>query len=707
MSTAPRNRPEINSNAQPTRLKKTLLAMEDLVLGEHMLVSQLDRLVNHYLRHLPCGSSEAKVSMFLRSACSLLELHARIETQLRTNPQDRSSMCRILVSHAPQLTMLHSEFYSNYLSAKAFIDQEQASTPQPWTTWRKERASKCPPEEDGSLPRSLEALMIAPIQRAFGYFRIVSDFRDGTNDNEIENAVVVMQTIAASIDKTVRTRENQERARVFLEFIDPIPGQRSGFLATLGPCILTGGLRVTYYCTPVPKTLPTLTDMSSTVRKASAFTATSAPQPTRLPCVHGSLDHCSELAYPKSFVAFLWKGYFLLCKSYAKGVRYKPKRWFLLNADVTVLANNHILPFGVRIAFGRHVFDLGATCVEERDNWVGHISSSRVSLEEGKVLDSRAYAPTLKNSLRIRRARPETAPTQSSTTEGDTEQKKRLLRTRSDGALRPRSESQGNTASTARHPGDTIMAHCNPGSAAGGGGVDRHYIRREDDHDRRAVVSHSSNASIFRQLVAEGCIDLSSCVDPKGHSPRPMAGGGLADIWRGQLFDGTRVAIKVWRDIHFERDDPKRLKRAMREVYNWSKLVHPNVQQLMGVVMFQDRLGMVSRWMEYGSLREYVKQHPDVDRFPLYIQVAVGLSYLHENDMVHGDVKAGNVLVSENGVAKLSDFGNSILSECTLVFSETTNLGGGTLRWMAPELLATPDIESGPPRRNKQTDIHF
>ncbi|KAG8683596.1 hypothetical protein FRC11_013328, partial [Ceratobasidium sp. 423] len=227
MSTTPRNKPDdkpqISSSVQPTCLDKTLLAMDDLVLGEHMLVSQLDRLVNHYLRHLPCGSSETKLSMFSRSACSLLELHTRIETQLRANQRNRSSMCRILVSHASQLTTLHSEFHSNYLSAKAFIDQEQTNSPQPWATWRKERASKCPPEEDGSLPRSLEALMIAPIQRAFGYFGIVSEFRDGANDSEVENAVVVMQTVAASIDKAVRTHENQERARVSFENIDPIP----------------------------------------------------------------------------------------------------------------------------------------------------------------------------------------------------------------------------------------------------------------------------------------------------------------------------------------------------------------------------------------------------------------------------------------------------------------------------------------------------
>lgn len=310
-------------------------------------------------------------------------------------------------------------------------------------------------------------------------------------------------------------------------------------------------------------------------------------------------------------------------------MRLTPKYWFSLKSDTTVLANNNVFPFGVRITFGRDVFDLGVTCVEERDTWVDHISSSRVSLEEGKVIDARAYPP--KKSFKIRR--PRTAPEQSS--RKDTKQKKGLPRARSDGALRHRYEGP-EIPSTAMYLGGTPLSQaiCSLGPTVRGDGTDRYHVGREDHHDRRAAVTHSSNVSIFCQLIAEGCVDLSLHLDPRGHSLRPMACGGLADIWRGQLLNGTRVAIKVWRDIYLEKDDPKQLKRAMREVYNWSKLAHQNVHQLMGVVMFQDRLGMVSEWMEYGSLREYVKHNPRVDRFPLYIQVATGLSYLHDNDMV-------------------------------------------------------------------------
>ncbi|KAF8598349.1 kinase-like protein, partial [Ceratobasidium sp. AG-I] len=125
----------------------------------------------------------------------------------------------------------------------------------------------------------------------------------------------------------------------------------------------------------------------------------------------------------------------------------------------------------------------------------------------------------------------------------------------------------------------------------------------------------------------------------------------------------------------------------MRELYMWSKAKHENVHELMGIVMFQGRLGMISPWMENGNLQEYILKNPDVDRYKLCSDVAAGVEYLHGIGMVHGDLKALNVLVSHDGTAKLSDFDHSILSNCTLLFSSTTNVGGGTLRWMAPELL--------------------
>lgn len=59
------------------------------------------------------------------------------------------------------------------------------------------------------------------------------------------------------------------------------------------------------------------------------------------------------------------------------------------------------------------------------------------------------------------------------------------------------------------------------------------------------------------------------------------------------------------------------IQRAMRELYFWSKAIHKNIHQLVGVIIFQGRLGMVSPWMENGDLRKYIRNHPEVDRYHL------------------------------------------------------------------------------------------
>lgn len=55
----------------------------------------------------------------------------------------------------------------------------------------------------------------------------------------------------------------------------------------------------------------------------------------------------------------------------------------------------------------------------------------------------------------------------------------------------------------------------------------------------------------------------------------------------------------------------------MREIYIWFKARHENIHELLGILMFQGRLGMVSRWMENGNLRQYIQKRPDVDRYKL------------------------------------------------------------------------------------------
>ncbi|CAE6507029.1 unnamed protein product, partial [Rhizoctonia solani] len=224
-----------------------------------------------------------------------------------------------------------------------------------------------------------------------------------------------------------------------------------------------------------------------------------------------------------------------------------------------------------------------------------------------------------------------------------------------------------------------------------------------DNSGPRMITSQMSTEQIFDCLLASGCKDLSSQMDTRQDTAMIMSGGGFGDIWKGQLHNGGKVAIKAWRTSAMGQCDYKTLKRAARELFFWSGMDHPNIHRLQGVIMFRDfYLGMVSEWMDNGNLHEYLLKSPDADRYQLCIHVASGLEYMHSRNTVHGDLKAINVLVSSDGTAKISDFDFSIMSEVSsLVFSESSNSRPGSLRWVALELLL-----SDTPTRTTQSDVY-
>ncbi|CAE6463896.1 unnamed protein product [Rhizoctonia solani] len=130
------------------------------------------------------------------------------------------------------------------------------------------------------------------------------------------------------------------------------------------------------------------------------------------------------------------------------------------------------------------------------------------------------------------------------------------------------------------------------------------------------INQHMSAQELFQLLSRHSCTDLSLQMSPKQDTAVLISGGGFGDIWRGEMHNGTKVAIKAWRASMIGQCDYKSLKRAAREIHTWSKMKHENVHQLMGVIMFKDRhLGMVSEWMENGNLHEYMHKNPQLDRY--------------------------------------------------------------------------------------------
>ncbi|KAF8602655.1 kinase-like protein [Ceratobasidium sp. AG-I] len=129
------------------------------------------------------------------------------------------------------------------------------------------------------------------------------------------------------------------------------------------------------------------------------------------------------------------------------------------------------------------------------------------------------------------------------------------------------------------------------------------------------------------------------------------------------------------------------MKNAARELYTWSQCKHKNIVPLLGLAVFRDRLTMVSPWMPRGNLSKLDQRKFVGDRCTLCVQVCEGLVYLHGQKTVHGDLKGANILLSNDGIAKITDFGNTVLEKYDLNFTETSGGGDCSPRWAAPEVI--------------------
>ncbi|KAG9122748.1 hypothetical protein FRC07_000739, partial [Ceratobasidium sp. 392] len=162
------------------------------------------------------------------------------------------------------------------------------------------------------------------------------------------------------------------------------------------------------------------------------------------------------------------------------------------------------------------------------------------------------------------------------------------------------------------------------------------------------TISRNMPASeIVTILIKHKCPDATSQLKLDRCGRDPVSGGGSGDIFRGELIGGEQVAIKCLR-LYLQQNEPdslnKVLKDAARELYAWSRLEHKNVLKLFGLAQFQNRLAMVSPWMDKGTLLQYIKHNPATNRYELCVDISEGVAYLHENGVSVNLFKAPEVL---------------------------------------------------------------
>ncbi len=163
-----------------------------------------------------------------------------------------------------------------------------------------------------------------------------------------------------------------------------------------------------------------------------------------------------------------------------------------------------------------------------------------------------------------------------------------------------------------------------------------------------------------------------------------LGSGGMADVYRAEDIELRRqVALKFLHQRFAE--DPEFVERFRREATSAAGLQHPNV---VGIFDRGDWDGTPYIAMEYvrgRTLKEIVNDHGALEprlAANLTIQILTATAFAHRNGIVHRDLKPHNVLVDEDGRAKVTDFGIARAGA-----SDMTETGSimGTAQYLSPE----------------------
>jgi serine/threonine protein kinase len=175
---------------------------------------------------------------------------------------------------------------------------------------------------------------------------------------------------------------------------------------------------------------------------------------------------------------------------------------------------------------------------------------------------------------------------------------------------------------------------------------------------------------------------------------RRIGGGAFGEVWlaRHHVWQRQQVAIKFPRDANT-------IRQLQREGLAIQKLDHPNIIRALGTDPFADPPYLVMEYAPGGSVRQLIgsQQLAPMRSILLLQQVLAALQHAHERNIIHRDVKPENVLLMNDTLVKLSDFGlNQPISSTmtaddpSLVYSLSVGADAGpaiagSIEYMSPE----------------------
>ncbi|KAJ3406561.1 hypothetical protein HDU80_010962 [Chytriomyces hyalinus] len=139
-----------------------------------------------------------------------------------------------------------------------------------------------------------------------------------------------------------------------------------------------------------------------------------------------------------------------------------------------------------------------------------------------------------------------------------------------------------------------------------------------------------------------------------------------------------------------ESNKKRQTEALERELEVLKELDHENIVRYLGYELKQGSLNLFLQYVSGGSIASLLSKTGKLDltvaRYFTF-QILCGMAYLHSRNIIHRDIKGGNILVDADGICKISDFGTSKKNAYQMAYQRVTRMSmQGTIPWMAPEV---------------------